>query len=205
MVQRILFAVIFAMSTHASSVFSGDVFDKAERAKECVKANDCNGHKWLGRIMAIKKCQEEGNCSEKINEKIAKNEDKIRTGLGKVETFNRCMNTTNPEEQKQCYETAKAKYRERQSKKAEAAAALQELANEPKTQGDAVCLPGKIALGLVKVNIRGFVEQVSDDRIQIMVSDTQGQDVRYNNVSLQQGTTIWDKHNNWIQCAYLKK
>lgn len=200
--RRLLMLCVLAVLARAG-VVQADIFDRAERAKDCVQNNNCAGQKWLGRAMALKKCQQEGNCDEKINDSIARNQDRIRAGLGKVETFNRCMNTTDPVEQKECYEIAKASYRARQAKKEEAARALQVLAGERKNLGDAICLPGKIALGLVKVTVKGFVEQINGGNIQIRIADTQGQDVSYQGVSLRQNHVIWDSHGNWIQCRYL--
>lgn len=186
-------------------VYAGDVFDKAESAKDCVQNNNCGGNKWLRRAMAMKKCQQEGNCIEKTNEYVSNNQEKIKNVASNAETIGKCMNLTDPDELKKCYEMTKTHYKNRQAKKEKAAQLLRELANERKTQGDAVCLPGKIAAGLVKMQIKGFVEQVNGDRIQIRIADTEGQEPSYQGVSLRQGTIIWDPYNNWIHCKYLKK
>lgn len=201
MTMRMLAALLLALSGPAMA----DIFDKAETGKDCVQnGSNCEGHKWLGKIAAAKKCKLEGNCVDKINEAAAKNQDKIQAGVHKVETVNTCANAQDAETQKRCYEAFKAGYRARQAKKQEAARAMQDLASQPKRLGDSVCYPGKL-MGLLKVTVKGFVEQVSGDRIQIRIVDTESQEVSYQGVSLRQNSIIWDTQSNWIQCAYLKK
>lgn len=195
--------IIAALLLAVSSPTMADVFDKAEAAKECLQSGtNCKG-KWLGRIAAAKKCKQEGNCSEKINEAYS---DKISRGIEKTVTFSKCMQTdvNDTEEVAKCYELAKGYWRNKQAKKEEAAQALAILASERKKLGDSVCLPGRVALGLVKVKVKGFVEQVSGERIQIRIADTQGQAVSYQGVSLWQNTLLWDSLHNWIACGYLK-
>lgn len=182
-----------------------DVFDKAE----CLATgNNCGGHKWLKRFATAAKCKAEGNCVEKINEAVANNQDeiqgakdKVRGGLDKIKTFNKCMTTQDFEELKECYEIAKKRYRDKRAKKEEAARALEFLASERKNLGDSVCLQGRI-LGM-KMTVKGFVEQVSGDRIQIRIADASGE--MYQGVPLWQNTILWDSYNNWINCSYLKR
>jgi hypothetical protein len=193
-----------AISMQGSYSFAGDIFDKAESAKDCFVNNNCKGHKWLSRFKGLEKCQKEGNCAEKAIESANKNMDKIQGAASKVNTFGNCMNTTDPDELKKCYDIVKTHHRDKQAKKEKAASALQERAYERKTQGDAVCHSGKLAFGLVKARVKGFVEQVSGDKIQIRIADTQGQDISYQGVSLRQNTFIWDIPSNWTHCKYLK-
>jgi hypothetical protein len=182
-----------------------DIFDKAETGKDCVQTGkNCEGHKWLKKFAAAKKCKQEGNCDE-IKEAAAKTKDKLK-GIGdKIVTLDKCNRSLNdPEEMKKCYEIGKKIYRDKQAKKEEARQALEVLANQRKSLGDSVCLTGRIGLGLVKVKVKGFVEQVSGDRIQIRIADTQGQAVSYQGASLWQNTILWDSYGNWIDCSYLK-
>lgn len=202
MKRSALIAALLALMSQASFA---DIFDKAESAKDCVQNNNCEKHKWLGRFVAVNKCQKEGNCTDKINDALVRNEDKIQKGFDKVEKINNCANTTDPAVQKECYEMAKAHHRAKQAKKEEAARELQALANERKNLGDSICLSGRIALGIVKVTVKGFVEQINGDNIQIRIADTEGQDVNYKNVSLRPNHIIWDQNGNWIQCKYLGK
>lgn len=69
-----------------------------------------------------------------------------------------------------------------------------------KHAGDRVCLNGSAAFGLVHFKVTGYVEQVSGNRIQIRISDTEGQSARYNNVDLYQNTVLWDNFNQWRAC-----
>ena len=69
-----------------------------------------------------------------------------------------------------------------------------------KHSGERVCLNGSAAFGLVHFTVTGYVEQVSGNRIQIRISDTQGQSARYNNVDLYQNTVLWDNFNQWRAC-----
>ena len=71
---------------------------------------------------------------------------------------------------------------------------------ERKPIGTRICKPGRVALGLFGVTITGFVEHVSGDQIQIRISDTEEQSIRYNGVSLRNGTLIWDLFSNWKSC-----
>lgn len=207
--KQVLILALLALGLQANYGVAGDIFDKAEGTKDCLQNHNCEGrNKWIKRLAAVKKCQEEGSCTEKTLEFASKNKDKVVSGANKINSVGKCLNTTDPDEQKECYEATKAGYRDRQAKKQakkeEAARAFYEQANNPKSIGDAVCLPASLAFGIVKATIKGFVEQVSGDRIQVTIADTQGQEIRYQGVDLRQGTMLWDTHNNWIQCKYLK-
>ena len=206
--RLILTLAVLALSMQVNDGFAGDVFDKAEGTKDCLQNNNCEGrNKWIKRMAALKKCQEEGSCTEKALEFASKNTDKVVSGANKINSVGKCLNTTDPDEQKECYEAAKAGYRDRQAKKQakkeEAARVFYEQANKRKSIGDAVCNPGTQVFGLIKVKIKGYVEQVSGNRIQIRIADTQGQEISYQDVSLHQNTLLWDDHNKWIQCKYL--
>jgi len=199
MTIRALVVLLLALSGPAVA----DIFDKAETGKDCLQTGkNCEGHKWLGRFAAVKKCKQEGDCTE-IKEAAAKSKDKIQSAGAKIMTFDKCMKTTDPEEQKKCYEIAKNRYRDRQARKEEARQALLVLANQRKSLGDSVCLQGRVIL--VKVTVKGFVEQVNGDRIQIRIADAGGQDVSYQGIYLRQNTILWDSYNNWIDCSYLKR
>lgn len=108
----------------APPAVAGDMFDKAESAKDCIQNNNCEKHKWLGKFVAAKKCKEAGNCIEKVNEYAAKNRDKIDVTVSRVTTVTRCMNMKVADEAgvKDCYEKAKAYYRQRAAAKQEKAA-----------------------------------------------------------------------------------
>lgn len=66
--------------------------------------------------------------------------------------------------------------------------------------GDRICLGGTAAFGLVKFVVTGFVEQVSGSRIQIRITDTQGQSAVYRGTELRQNTILWDEFTNWRSC-----
>jgi len=65
-----------------------------------------------------------------------------------------------------------------------------------KKVGDKVTKPGKVAW-IIEVTISGFVEQVSGDKIQIRITNTEGQSIRYNGASLYNGVLIWDNYYEW--------
>lgn len=69
-----------------------------------------------------------------------------------------------------------------------------------KSVGEKVCMSGRIALGLIGVDISAYVESISGDRIQLRISDTEGQNPYYNDTKLRQGTIIWDDYYNWEPC-----
>lgn len=75
------------------------------------------------------------------------------------------------------------------------------LAQRRKNVGDSVCMNGSVALGLIPVRVRGFVEGVSGGRIQVRVADTEGQSVRYQGTDLRQNTVLWDQQTNWLHCT----
>lgn len=108
----------------APPAVAGDVFDKADSAKDCIQNNSCEKHKWLGKLVAAKKCKEAGNCLEKVNEYAAQNRDKIDAAVGRVNTVTKCMNMTVADEAgvKDCYEKAKVYYRQRAAARKEKAA-----------------------------------------------------------------------------------
>lgn len=199
------FLILGAMLIVAQPLVAGaDIFDKAEAAKACIQNGNCEkAGKWTKRFKAFSTCQAEGNCTEKAigkaNETIANNQDKIVGAVNKVDTLNNCANTQDPVEQQKCYEMAKGKYRDWQAKKEEKAQEAQALANQPKRQGDAVCMSGRM-LPFIKVKVKGYVERIEDNRIQIRIADTQSQSPRYNGESLWPNKVIWDEHNNWTQC-----
>lgn len=181
-----------------------DIFDKAEAAKECATTGNCKS-KWGQRLIALQQCQKVGNCTEKALGAANENQDKIVGAADKANAVSRCLHTNDPVEQKKCYEIVKTRYREKAAKKEEAKQEMHAHAYEKKSIGDAICLPGKLAFGLVKVKVKGFVEQVNGDKIQVRIVDTEGQEVTYNSQSLHQNSILWDQQSNWIQCTYLAK
>lgn len=71
---------------------------------------------------------------------------------------------------------------------------------EPKRQGDLVCKPGSVAFGLIKQEVRAYVEQVSGERIQLRIANTGGQTMHYQGVPLRVDTLIWDEYYEWMKC-----
>lgn len=168
----------------SSNMASADIFDKLESAKDCVQTNSCEKNKWLGKAMAVKKCQQEGNCVDKINEYAEKNKDKIKAGVDRVAYVNKCMNTVDREEQKQCYESAKGYYRKRAAAKQE-----KEAQNMYKNIEARSCFDvKKVAVNLITLNI---VESCNIDNFEAV------KDIR---------NTVMESANSavkamWVSCA----
>ncbi len=70
--------------------------------------------------------------------------------------------------------------------------------NQKKSVGERVCMSGNSLFW--KTDITAYVESVSGDRIQLRISDTEGQNPNYHGTTLRQGTIIWDDYNNWEPC-----
>ncbi|WP_457596037.1 hypothetical protein [Hydrogenimonas sp.] len=71
---------------------------------------------------------------------------------------------------------------------------------EPKRIGDMVCLDGRMTFGLLHVTIKGYVENVAGDKIQIRIASTDGLHPRLNGVDLYQNTIVWDRYDHWRHC-----
>lgn len=70
-----------------------------------------------------------------------------------------------------------------------------------KNVGEQVCRPARLALGLVNITMRAFVERVEGERMQLRIGSTEGQaSVYYNGVPLENGTLIWDRFDEWKVC-----
>jgi hypothetical protein len=72
--------------------------------------------------------------------------------------------------------------------------------NAVRTVGNKVCRPSFYFFGMFDSGIVGFVENVAEDRIQIRIARTGLPFLSYQNISLEQGTIIWDDANNWEPC-----
>jgi len=67
--------------------------------------------------------------------------------------------------------------------------------------GDMVCMRAETILSTQ--TIKGFVENVSDDRIQIRIGSISGglwDTLNYKGVEIKEGTIIWDEDVNWDYC-----
>lgn len=69
-----------------------------------------------------------------------------------------------------------------------------------RTIGNKVCRPSTYFMGLFDSSIVGFVENTAGDRIQIRVARTGMPFQSYQNISLEQGTILWDDADNWEPC-----
>ncbi|HPR64598.1 MAG TPA: hypothetical protein PK014_10285 [Thermoanaerobaculia bacterium] len=67
--------------------------------------------------------------------------------------------------------------------------------------GDTVCMDAETLLS--SQTIKGFVENVSGDRIQIRIGSISGglwSTLNYKGVVIEEGTVIWDEDVNWYSC-----
>lgn len=70
-----------------------------------------------------------------------------------------------------------------------------------KEVGDKVCIIFTTWwFGTLETKVTGYVEQVSGQKIQIRIADTENQTRRYNGADLKPGTILWDAYNNWKHC-----
>lgn len=136
MLLRLLTIFLSTILMTFSGHLQADIFDKLEKAHDCAQNGNCNETKKLGALVKTQKCLTAGNCDQEINKSLENNQEKIRSGIAKVVAVNnkkaemdRCLTTTDPDEQARCKETSKAdyaavkeSYRNHQAKKAEKAA-----------------------------------------------------------------------------------
>ena len=115
--NRFRICLFFLVAAFFCKPSFADIFDKMERTHDCVKNNNCGEQKKLGAIVNTKKCMDNGTCVEKINDLAEKNKDKIQSGINKTvavhnkkEAIDKCLSTTNPDEQAACKATAKSDY-----------------------------------------------------------------------------------------------
>ncbi len=104
------------------------------------------------------------------------------------------------EEAKQVELKGKKEAEERAKRDAAQKEAEQKAYLAKKQVGEKVCKNGRIALGLIGVTIKAYVENVNGDSIQIRISDTEGQDISYEGGNLYTGKIIWDKYYEWKKC-----
>jgi len=69
-----------------------------------------------------------------------------------------------------------------------------------KTRGDLVCRNVGVSFGLIHIEVKGYVEDVAGDKIQIRIVQTYGAQPRIDGVTLYQNTIIWDRYNLWKLC-----
>ena len=99
------------------------------------------------------------------------------------------------EQQRQRDDAARSK-REAEKNKAEMQAY-----QAPKSVGDQVCRPARLALGIVNITMRAYVERVESGRMQLRIVNLDGQNsVYYNGVALERDSLIWDRINEWKTC-----
>lgn len=91
-----------------------------------------------------------------------------------------------------------AEKKEREAKAARRAARERKAYQAKKQRGDLVCMNGKMFL--LSITVKGYVENISGDKIQIRIADTEGTTPRYKGVSLRQNTIIWDDYYRWKRC-----
>ncbi|NPA73513.1 MAG: hypothetical protein GXO12_02265 [Epsilonproteobacteria bacterium] len=68
-----------------------------------------------------------------------------------------------------------------------------------KRVGDKVCKDGRVALFL-NITMKGYVERVRGNSIQIRIADTEGTTPYYNGVRLYPDKVIWDNYTEWRKC-----
>ena len=72
--------------------------------------------------------------------------------------------------------------------------------NDKYRKGVCVKKSGRVALGLIGVTMKGFIEDVSSNNIKIRISDTEGQNINYKGNSIYKGDIIWDNKYSWTLC-----
>ena len=118
---------------------------------------------------------------------------KVKTAQARIQSIVAARHQEELARQRRAAEAEKRQAAERQAERQAYMAA--------KAVGDLVCKPGKLALGLVNVTIKAYVERVDGNRVQLRISDTQGQTVHYNGVQMRLGALIWDPHYEWKRCG----
>lgn len=66
--------------------------------------------------------------------------------------------------------------------------------------GTKVCRTGSNLFGLMEAKLVGFVETVTDDKVQIRVVDTGFGGQNYLGIPVNAGTILWDDPENWGPC-----
>lgn len=90
---------------------------------------------------------------------------------------------------------------EREKRRQEQARAEAVLKNEPKSIGDRVCRTGVHKLiWETAITVKGFVENVKGNRIQIRISDDGGGNWEFDGIKMRQDAIIWDNFDNWMHC-----
>lgn len=69
-----------------------------------------------------------------------------------------------------------------------------------RTVGNMICRPNNYFFGMIDATVRGFVEQVEDDRIKIRIASTGTWFESYKGIALGQNTILWDDADNWQVC-----
>jgi hypothetical protein len=90
---------------------------------------------------------------------------------------------------------------EREKRRQEQAHAEAVLKNKPKSIGDRVCRSGIHKLiWETTITVKGFVENVNGNKIQIRISDDGGGNWEFDGITMRKDSIIWDNFDNWMHC-----